>query len=200
VADHLSAASHPNRRWRPVVAAMTVVAGLAATWMLVSTPADRTPRDAFAPGRPIAQNRPAPSFTRPFLRGHGDISLGSYRGSVVVVNFWQSFCRACRSEAPSLASLAREYRGRAVSFLGVDYEDSRGAALAAARSFGLPYPSVMDQTGSIGDAFGIVGLPTTYIVGPDQRVRYLIVGRIHATPFRAAVDAVLAGSARSPAP
>lgn len=192
--DKLFARSKPSRR-RRLPAAVAAIAALAVTWALVSIRARDIPRgDALVPGRPILQDRPAPAFTRPLLRGDGDIALAAYRGSIVVVNFWQSFCRPCRSEAPSLASLSREYRARGVSFLGVDYEDRPGPALAAARSFALPYPSVGDPAGSVGDAFGVVGLPTTYIIGADQRVRYMIIGRIDPARFRTALDSVMTGS------
>lgn len=183
--------SKPSRRRRLLVAGAVIVA-LAVTWTLVSIRAGDIPRgDALVPGKPIVQDRPAPSFTRPLLQGNGDVALAAYRGSIVVVNFWQSFCRPCRFEAPSLASLSREYRARGVSFLGVDYEDRTGPALAAARSFALPYPSVGDPAGSVGDAFGIVGVPTTYIIGADQRVRYMIIGRIDPARFRTALDSVM---------
>jgi cytochrome c biogenesis protein CcmG, thiol:disulfide interchange protein DsbE len=176
--------------WRPVAAGGIA---LALAWTFVAIRTDGRPASVPNPGTPVAVDRAAPSFTRPLLTGDGTFALGAQRGSVVVVNFWASWCRPCRVEAPTLASLSSAYAGR-VRFVGVNYEDPRRFALAAAQRFGLPYPSVTDSNGSVGDAFGIVGLPTTYIIGTDGRIRYVVTGRVEPTTFRAALRNVLPGA------
>jgi thiol-disulfide isomerase/thioredoxin len=165
---------------------------LGAAWALVAFQGGgRSSHEATRPGQPVAQNRAAPEIVAPLLGRAGALSLSRARGSVVVVTFWSSWCRACRTEAPALDALWHRYAGRGVRFVGVDYEDRQSAALSAARTLGMRYPSVVDPDGSIGDAFGIYGLPTTYVIGADQRIRYMVVGRIRAASFRPALDETL---------
>jgi cytochrome c biogenesis protein CcmG/thiol:disulfide interchange protein DsbE len=181
-----------RRSVRPaVVASIAAAIVLAIVWALVlavSGPvsSDRAP----GPGTPVRENRPAPAFTRPLLRGPGTLSLSSYRGAVVVVNFWASWCRACRLEAADLRTLSERYGPRGVRFVGVDYEDRADAALAAARAFGVRYPSVVDPSGALADAFGVFGLPMTFVVGPDLRIRFAIAGRIRPESFSMAIDSL----------
>jgi cytochrome c biogenesis protein CcmG, thiol:disulfide interchange protein DsbE len=190
VADIVAERARPVRWW-PVVAG---VAALALAWTVVAVRTDGRPSSIPSPGTPVAVDRTAPSFTRPLLGGHGTFGLGEQGGRVVVVNFWASWCRPCRLEAPTLASLARVYADRGVRFVGVNYEDPPRFALAAASRFGLPYPSVTDPHGSLGDAFGIVGLPTTFVIGADGRIRYVVSGRVDTPSFRSALETVLPGS------
>jgi cytochrome c biogenesis protein CcmG/thiol:disulfide interchange protein DsbE len=141
---------------------------------------------------PVAEDRPAPHVVAPLLDGRGTLPLDRQPGVVVVVNFWASWCRACRGEADALHSLWRAYADRGVRFVGVDYEDRADAGIEAARALGMRYPSVRDPNGSIGDAFEIYGLPTTYVIGPDGRIRYMVVGRVDSSSFGTALDSVLA--------
>jgi peroxiredoxin len=146
---------------------------------------------ATGPGTPIRVDRPVPDFTQPLLSGNGSLSLSRYEGMVVVVNFWSSSCTACRFEVPWLDDLWRAYGGRGVQFLGVDYEDGRNAAIDSARSLGMSYPSVFDPSGKVGSEYGIFGLPTTYIIAQDNRVRYIVYGRIRPASFRIALESLL---------
>jgi cytochrome c biogenesis protein CcmG/thiol:disulfide interchange protein DsbE len=172
---------------------------LGVLWVLwVSLRSDGVPAARWRQGTPVHVDRPSPAFTRPLLSERGSLSLRRYEGHVVVVNFWASWCTACRSEASQLESVWRAFRGRGVRFVGVDYQDDRGAAIDFARSLGMSYPSVLDTDGRVGGDFGIFGLPTTYIIGPDTRIRYVVNGGIRATSFRVALESV-AGTAGSEA-
>jgi cytochrome c biogenesis protein CcmG/thiol:disulfide interchange protein DsbE len=190
------AAAERRRRVPPPVVAATGVLVLAVVWaVVVATTTPATSPRAPGPGTPVAADRPAPAFTRPFLRGPGALTLSSYRGSVVVVNFWASWCHACRLEAPDLQTMSRRYRGQGVQFVGVDYEDRPSAGIAAARAFAMPYPSVVDPNGTLANTFGVVGLPMTFVVGPELRIRYAIAGRIRPRSFSWAIDSLLDESA-----
>ncbi len=59
----------------------------------------------------------------------------------------------------------------------------------------MSYPSVFDPKGTVGDAYGIFGLPTTYIIGPDDRIRYVITGKLRVASFRAALESILRATA-----
>jgi thiol-disulfide isomerase/thioredoxin len=106
----------------------------------------------------------APAIAGRTLTG-GRFSLASLRGRVVVVNFWASWCAACRAEAPQMAKVARAERD--VAFVGVDVTDHSGAALRFARAHGWRYPLVPDDHGDLLPPYGVIGMPTTVLV--DRR-------------------------------
>src|SRR5450759_3778509 len=108
------------------------------------------------------------------------LSLASYRGNVVVINFWGSWCPPCRQEAPALGSLARRLRSRDVRFLGVDIQDNPSGAQAFMRTFSITYPSLNDPSDEIALAFrGTVppaGIPTTLLIDRSGRIAARIIG------------------------
>lgn len=142
---------------------------------------------------PIPQNRPAPEFDLPLLSGSGRLSLQAMRGHVLVVNFWASWCTACQREAPALRQLAQHYRGTEVRFLGVDHGDRQSPARAYLRRNGVDYPSVVDESGAVLSKYGANGLPITYVIGRDGRIRYEAIGLVDPAALQHAVDRVRAG-------
>jgi thiol-disulfide isomerase/thioredoxin len=146
----------------------------------------------FAPG-----SRPAaPAVTGTSLTG-GKITLASYRGRVLVLNFWGSWCTPCREEAPALAALARHYRSAPVRFLGVDISDNADAAKAFMRTFNLSYPSLSDPGDTIALAFhGSLppnAIPSTLVIDPRGRVAARVVGGVSYRGLEALVGKVAAG-------
>ena len=128
-----------------------------------------------------AGHRPlAPEFTGTTLTG-SKLSFSSYRGQVVVLNFWGSWCVPCREEAPILAAVAGKYQS-GVSFLGVDVRDTTASALAFAHSFHVTYPSVGDQSSAITLAFTakvpIAATPTTLVVDRTGHIAGAVFGTV----------------------
>jgi cytochrome c biogenesis protein CcmG, thiol:disulfide interchange protein DsbE len=118
----------------------------------------------------------APGFTLPDLGGDGEVSLESFRGSAVVVNFWASWCAPCRDEAPLLEAAWRKHRDRGVVVLGVDSKDLVADGRAFLREFGITYPNAYDGPGKTFDAFGLTGVPETYFLDRDGRVVHVVSG------------------------
>lgn len=123
----------------------------------------------------------APDFNATSLTG-SPIRLSSYRGKVVVLNFWGSWCAPCRGEAPTLAVLSEQYRSKGVSFLGDDVGDTTANALAFTRSVGISYPSVNDAGYAIAADFSRVApvsdTPTTVVIDRTGHVAGLVIGTV----------------------
>lgn len=138
-----------------------------------------------------ADGSQAPDFELPFLDGDGKMMLSSLRGSIVVLNFWASWCVPCREEAPDLQATWIDYGDRGVRFIGVDERDDRAAALAFVDEFGITYPSVFDPAGSLADDFAFLGLPSTFVIDAQGMIRYRFTGFIDGPLLRSALDAVI---------
>ena len=134
----------------------------------------------------------APDFKLP-LYGSGDLSLADLRGSVVVVNFWASWCGPCRYEAPTLEQLWQEYRGQSVRFMGVDIQDTPEGAQRFIDEFHITYPNGPDQNNVIGRAYRITGVPETYLIGKDGRLAKQFIGPVEKAGFESAVNDLIKG-------
>ena len=121
-----------------------------------------------------------PDFTGTTLTG-SRLSFSSYRGRVVVINFWGSWCPPCRAEAPVLAVAAQQYRPSGVAFLGVDVRDTTASADAFMHNFGITYPSVTDPslliTQDITTTVPIAGTPVTLVVDRTGHVAGAVFGQ-----------------------
>ena len=145
----------------------------------------------YAPGhRPLA-----PEFSGTTLTG-SKLNFSDYRGKVVVLNFWGSWCVPCRAEAPTLAAVAAKYQSFGVSFLGVDVRDTTASALAFARSFHVAYPSVSDPGSAITLDFTakvpIAGTPTTLVVDRTGHIAGAVFGTVTYPELTAIVAKVTA--------
>jgi cytochrome c biogenesis protein CcmG/thiol:disulfide interchange protein DsbE len=112
----------------------------------------------------------APSLTLPTFGPPGDLSLAAYRGKVVVVNFWASWCVDCKLEAHALATAQKQWRGKNVVFLGVDAQDLGSAAQKYMRHYDVDYPVVRDISGNTVKTWGVTGFPETFFVTPSGQV------------------------------
>ncbi|MEX0991331.1 MAG: TlpA disulfide reductase family protein [Actinomycetota bacterium] len=140
----------------------------------------------------VVGNEPAPDFRLPRLDNRSKtLAVSDYRGEVVVLNFWASWCYPCRREAPDLQAAWLDYKDRGVQFIGVDNRDNDAAGLAFVREFGITYPSVVDETGALAGGYELPGLPATFVISAEGRIVYRFIGYIDGPTLRAALDDVL---------
>ena len=141
---------------------------------------------ANAEGRNVAaaaddgKRPPAPELSLPLLDGGDEVSLASYRGQAVVVNFWASWCVPCRNEAPLLEEASQRWRDRGVAFLGVNSQDFLGDARTFVERYGITYPNVHDGPGETLGRFGITGFPETYFLDAEGRIVSRVPAEIDA--------------------
>lgn len=134
----------------------------------------------------------APAFTLNRLDGPGKVSLDSYRGKPVVLNFWASWCDPCKSEAAVLQRDWASYRRRGVVFLGVDYHDLNSDARRFVSAHALTFPMLEDGSGNVTNRYGISQVPETYVLNREGRVVAHLRGPItdpgFAAEFQSAID------------
>ncbi|MCG3175209.1 MAG: Thiol-disulfide oxidoreductase ResA [Candidatus Omnitrophica bacterium] len=137
-------------------------------------------------------------FTLEDLSG-GQVALKDVLGShkAVLINFWATWCPPCREEIPDLIRLQTQYKDKGFTVLGVDIGESARKVGGFAERNGLNYPIVLDKTMKVAESYGVVGIPTSYLIGSDGKV----LGEYHAAgpDLFADVERVLA-EAPDPAP
>ena len=107
------------------------------------------------------------------------VSTDDLRGSIVVLNFWASWCLPCEEEAPILEAVATRYRdSKDVLVLGVDVQNTRESALEFIRDNGLTYPSLRDGGDAAQRAYQVPRLPETFIVDAQGRIALKISGQL----------------------
>lgn len=134
----------------------------------------------------------APAFTLRRLEGPGKVSLASYRGRPVVLNFWASWCGPCKSEAAVLERDWTRYRSRGVVFLGVDDKDFASDARRFVAAHGLTFTMLQDGSGNVTGSYGVSQVPETYVLNRQGRVVAHLAGPItdpsFAGEFRSALE------------
>ncbi len=153
------------------------VAGVLLALVAAGVVAARGSDTGGPPERPVGRVEPfpAPEIAGSAVDGSGTVALSALRGRPTVVNFWASWCPPCRREAPLLKRFAE--RHPAVALLGVAGEGPDPAARFASRA-GWPWESVADPTKEVQRRFRVPGLPATFFVDGDGRVRGRVYGEI----------------------
>lgn len=146
--------------------------------------------NAQAVGPQALAGRPAPSFTVPRMNG-GSGGLDSYRGRIVVMNLWATWCPPCRAEMPDLQRLYSTYRSSGVVVLGVDQGESGERASEFARALDIHYPILVDQQQQYGRVYAALGMPTTIIVDRSGTVVRGFDGALSYDQMVAAISPLL---------
>jgi cytochrome c biogenesis protein CcmG, thiol:disulfide interchange protein DsbE len=136
-------------------------------------------------------DRPLPPLAGETVQGE-TARAADFRGEVLVVNVWATWCGPCRREQPALQRLGERFSDRGVAFLGLNYNDDPAAARAWVEEFGVSYPSISDPSGSFADDLGFVGLPDTYVVGRSGTIRFVVFGETSEQELAGLIEHLLA--------
>lgn len=118
----------------------------------------------------------AQNFVLKDLSGH-KVSLEDYRGNVIMLNFWATWCLPCRIEMPSMEKLYSKFKDDGFTILAIDMLDDADSVRAFKEEYKLNFPILLDSDGSVAQFYGVISIPTTYLV---DRQGYLIGGAIGA--------------------
>lgn len=129
-------------------------------------------------------NGPAPAFELPRLSDGALVDRESLLGTPAVINFWATWCASCPMEHPLLVRAAREFEGKA-NFVGIAYND-KNAAISGwlKRHGGATYPTLVDISGKAAIAYGVYGVPETYVLDREGIVRFKHTGPIDPRALR----------------
>lgn len=135
---------------------------------------------------------PAASFDVKRADGAAD-SLENYRGKVVLVNLWATWCPPCREEMPALERLYLQYRGQGFVVLGIDQGESAKVASEYARKRGVTFPILIDDGQQYGRAYAAAGMPTSVLVDRTGRIVRGVDGEMSLPQMQALVAPALHG-------
>ena len=115
---------------------------------------------------------PAPSFTLA-ARGGQNVSLTQYKGQVVMLNFWASWCGPCRQEMPLLESIYRKYNKMGFTLIGVNVEPDSNAANEWLKATPVSFPILYDRDSKVSKLYDVAGMPSTVIIDRSGKLRVL---------------------------
>ncbi|MBG0770866.1 MAG: cytochrome c biogenesis protein CcsA [Anaerolineaceae bacterium] len=129
-------------------------------------------------GRPLP-GETAPAFAATAIDGN-EFRLADYRGEIVVVNFWATWCPQCEDELPEFEAIWRELGDQGVQFVGVAMDDTLAAVTDVAEVQDITYPLIVEEENRITTSYGVTAAPETFIVDAEGNVAYLHIGAVDA--------------------
>ena len=118
---------------------------------------------------------PAPDFALKSNTGK-NLRLSEYRGQVVMINFWASWCGPCRQEMPLLEDMYKRYQSLGFTILGVNVEEDSSKAKRLLKEIPVSFPILFDNRNQVSKMYNVVAMPSTVLVDRDGNMRYLHKG------------------------
>jgi len=127
---------------------------------------------------PVTLGSEAPEFKAKVLGANTYKTLADYKGQVVVLNVWATWCEPCRQELPSLERLYQEYGPKGLKLVAVSIDDyvAEDSIRAFAKNFGITFEVLHDSTHAIERVYQTTGYPETFVIGPEGTIRKKWIG------------------------
>ncbi len=183
---------HDAKRLRTLIGALVALAlviGLYFVNRFWIAPATRQ-----AQARSMSDHPLAPQFSLTDISGR-KLNLSDYKGKVVMLDFWATWCGPCRIEIPGFVELQKRYRDQGFSIIGISMDDGPEVVREFYQQFKMNYPVALgdDKTGELYG--GIFGMPTTFLIGRDGRIYAKHVGAMELEVFEQEIKTLLASRA-----
>jgi cytochrome c biogenesis protein CcmG/thiol:disulfide interchange protein DsbE len=198
---HSTSTKHPNTKhgkpprsntWFYVsvtLAVLLIVAGLLGLWLSNQTSSsDQTPAGQFT--TPASKAMQAPDFTLQTLDGRS-VKLSDYRGQVILLNTWASWCPPCRAEMPDLEAYYREHKEDGFVVLAINDEEDASTVASFIQAQGFTFPVLLDPGGKVMSQYGVRGLPTSFFIDRNGMVRGVWSGQLSPERLKQIVDPLL---------
>ena len=198
---------------RPIVRPVTAVVLSAIILMLcigsgvfslpyLASAADQPTKAANTSGTPVARptpnliesvsakvGQPAIDFALLNLTGQ-QIFLSDFRGKVVIVTFWATWCPPCRTEIPELNNVYLDLKGEGVEVLAIDVRESHDVVNEFVQDMGMNYPVLLDSRGHLAYAYGVRGIPTSFFIDRQGILREMRVGGVTEEMIRSILESI----------
>ena len=179
---------------RNIVATILVGVGIAALVWFFNRPGDLSFRSvtltASASGPAPKEGQPAPEFSVPLLDGSTFV-LSDYRGQVVWVNFWATWCPPCRAEMPDIEEVYQAYGGQGLKVVALSIGEPRGDVQAYVNRTRLTFNIGLDSDTAVSAQYRIVGIPTHYFIDRDGVLREIRIGALNKKGMEERVRSLL---------
>ena len=140
--------------------------------------------------QPMQEQRLAPDFALPQLDG-SELRLSSYRGKVVLLDFWATWCAPCREETPGFIELQRKYSSRGLQIIGVSMDDGPEPVHVFYQEFQINYPIVMGNA-KTGELYGgVLGLPIAFLIARDGHIYAKHMGATNSSVIEKEIQTLL---------
>ena len=125
--------------------------------------------------KPPQVDGPAPPFTLNDVEGH-PVSLTDYKGKIVLLNFWATWCEPCKKEMPEIQAAYEQYKDRGFVVLGVNFGENPDPAVSFVHHGRLTFPVLLDRKVNVAERYGVLGLPVSFFIDADGMIRERVFG------------------------
>jgi peroxiredoxin len=152
-----------------------IVLAVGFAWILAS--ADKSGSSTAGEIPAPQQGFLAPDFELKTLTGE-TVKLSDLRGQAVLVNLWATWCPPCREEMPAINKIYNEYKDEGFVVLAIDmtYQDDPTAIQPFVEKYGLSFPILLDESGTVGKAYQLKSLPSSYFINRDGIINEVVIG------------------------
>lgn len=197
----------PRNKTMTILASVAIFTGLSLLlWLGLRPSADATVNASATSGEaatsgdvgavePKAGEMPqkgmfAPDFHLTTLKGE-DVSLSDYKGDVVAVNLWATWCPPCRAELPGMNAVYDAYKGDGLVMLAVNGREEESLVAEFINAEGFTFPVLLDPSGQVMGLYSVYSFPTTYIIDRDGIIQHVQTGPISAQDFEMVIAPLL---------
>jgi peroxiredoxin len=139
----------------------------------------------------LTKGQQPPAFRLESLNGELTNFPQEYEGKVVVIRFWADWCPFCESEMQSIEPVYQAYRSKGLVILALNVRQDRDTATAFIEKLNISYPALLDSEGEVAREYGVIGLPTTFVIDREGRLHTRIIGESTAELFAQIVDELI---------